>query len=116
MTPYAFFYAKAGYSYDPSTETKVQGRARGAKALARAESMARDSGLRFVWSIDPDIDASEFSDNNYPLYQCFMVRGENEILQSFGGVDFGETGQPWGDSYSRVVEAELALEHFSSIV
>ena len=113
MTPYAFFYAKAGYSYDPITETKAQGRARCAKALARAEAMARDAGLRCVWSIDPDIDASEFGDENYPLYQCFLVRGEDEILQSLGGIDFGETGQPWGDSYARVVEAELALEHFA---
>ena len=112
-TPYHFFYSHAGYSYDLKTETPAQGKARCAKSLARAAAMARDTGLRCVWSIDPDSNASDFCDKYYPLYRCFLVRGESEILASLHGIDFGETGQPWGDDYARVVEAELAAEHFA---
>lgn len=112
-TPYHFFYAHAGYSYDLKTETPAQGRARCAKSLARAEAMARNTGLRYVWSVDPDTNASDFCDTDYPLYQCFLVRGESEILESLHGIDFGPSGHPWGQPYARVVEAELAAEHFA---
>jgi hypothetical protein len=33
-----------------------------------------------------------------------------KVVQSLGGVDFGRDGDPWGQPYARVVEAELALE------
>jgi len=37
MTPYNFFLKHAGYSYNPQTETKEQGRRRCAKALVQAK-------------------------------------------------------------------------------
>lgn len=111
-TAYHFFYTNAGWSYDPAVETKAQGRARCAKALARAEARALDSGLRYVWHVDSNASSRDFCDKDYPLWACMLVRGESEILESLGGIDFGENGQPWGDPYKRVVEAELALEHF----
>lgn len=113
-TAYHFFYANAGWSYNPATETSAQGRARCAKALARAEMQALNVPLRYVWHVDPDASSLDFCDKDYPLWACMLVRGESEILASLCGIDFGEGGQPWGDPYRRVVEAELALEHFGA--
>ena len=113
-TAYHFFYAHAGYSYNPQTETKQQGRARCAKSLAAAEKLAQEEGLVCDWSIDPYIDSSEFSDGEpYALWQCVCRSFSGEHLSSLGGVDFGPDGEPRGDKYARVIEAELAAEHFA---
>jgi len=114
-TPYSFFLSHAGYSYNPETQTPAQGRAQCAKALAQAEAKATEAGLRTIWAIDEDTNSLDFTDESYPLYRCCLVRGENEIVQSLHGVDFGPDVQPWGTPYARVLAAELALEHFRGL-
>lgn len=106
----AFFYANAGYGYDPANETRHQGRKRGARALAQAEEWAK-LNLSFEWAVD-DCDSSEFSDARpaWQLWTC-CARGENNtVMASLGAIDFGRDGSPWGESYKRVIEAELALD------
>ncbi len=106
-----FFYNESGYSYNPKTETREQGRMRGAKALAKAEAHAKDVGYIFEWGYD-DVDSSEWSDETPPYAQwiCIVRDANGEVLASLGGIDFGRDGEPWGDPYKRVVEAELASE------
>lgn len=111
MTPYAFFRKHAGYSHNPATETEAQGRARCACNLAAAERYAGDVGLSFEWSVD-DIDSSEWSDDPEPWAQwaCVCRDMSGAVVASLGGIDFGRDGEPWGDPYRRVIEAELAAE------
>jgi hypothetical protein len=106
-----FFFANAGFSYNPQRETSDEGRLRCAQSLAKAEAWAR-AALSFEWSVDPDCDSSEFSDEQpaWNLWQC-LARGKGaEVVAALGGIDFGRDCEPWGDSYKRTVEAELALE------
>lgn len=123
LNPYKFFLKHAGYSYDPKNETPIQGRVRGARALAKAEREARDAGISFQWAPD-DYLSSEWIDNNedggknrdpWHTWECIAWIPDNtsitpECLASLSGIDFGRGGEPWGDPYKRVVEAELALE------
>lgn len=111
-TAFSFFLEYAGYSYNPATESEYAGRVRGALALAQAEALARESGCSFDWDVDPDIDSSEFSDDRYPWHLWYVLARDDagHVFASLSGVDFGRDGEPWGDSYKRVVEAELALE------
>lgn len=111
-TPFAFFLTHAGYSYNPQTETPMQGRRRCARALAWAEMRARDVGASFEWSIDPDVDSSEWSDEEppYAQWQCIARDASGVVFASLHGIDFGRGKEPWGDPYRRVVEAELASE------
>jgi hypothetical protein len=113
LTPYHFFLKYAGYSYDPAKETAHQGRIRCAQSLAQAERMARDYDLRFQWEIDPDINSSEFSDEDPPwhLWEVICYSADGNIVGCLGGVDFGRDRDPWMDPYRRVVEAELASEY-----
>jgi len=119
MNSYQFFLRHAGYSYDPETQTPMQGRIRGARALARAERQARDGGFSYQWSIDPQSLSSDWIDDNqdggrncdpWRTWQCAMFNAGGRIVNSLHAIDFGRDGQPWGDPYKRVVEAELALE------
>ena len=118
MNPYQFFLKHAGYSYDPATQSPMQGRIQGARRLAAAERKARDSDYYYMWAIDPHTDSSEFGDNldngklgePWALWYCVCYKPGNEPLASLGGIDFGRDGEPWGNPYRRVVEAELALE------
>lgn len=119
MTAYHFFMANAGYSYDPKNETPMQGRIRCAKALAYAEKRARDAGASFEWSTDPDGSSADWiaddqdggRDNNpWHVWSCVARDGAGKVFASLGSIDFGRDGEPWGDSYRRVVEAELACE------
>jgi hypothetical protein len=107
-----FFYDHAGYSYHPATETPEQGRIYCATQYAKAEAWARDAGLSFAWFQDPEIDSSDFSDEEpaWPLWECLVYNEDGEVIGALGGVDFGRDGSPRGDHYRRVVEAELALE------
>ena len=109
QSAYHFFYANAGYSYDPTVETQEQGRQRCAARLAEVEQQARDMGYSFRWELD-DIDSSDFSDDPEPwrLWVCTMCDEEGNALESLGGIDFGRDGEPWGNPYQRVVETELA--------
>lgn len=113
---YAFFFENAGYSYDPKTETVDQGRARCASELVKAEQWATAEGYCYQWSIDPEIDSSNFSDEEpYALWQVVMMDSAGAVVQSLGGVCFGPGGEPWGNNYRRVCEAELALEQLKTV-
>ena len=114
MNAYRFFLSKAGYSYNPSTETKAQGRIRTARSLAAAEQMALNENCSFEWQQD-DCTSQEFSNVKpyYYLWACVMHNANGEIVQSIGGCDFGRNRDPWMDDYRRVVEAELACDYFA---
>jgi hypothetical protein len=113
LTPYAqavaFFHEHAGWSYTPGKETEAQGRMRCARSLAKAESVARNVGLSFDWEQD-ECDSSEWSDERpaWAQWVCACRGQDGKILDSLGAIDFGRDGQPWGQPYKRVVEAELA--------
>lgn len=111
-TPYLFFKSFAGFSYDPKTETAEDGKRRCARELALAERKARDAGLSFVWQAD-DITSEEFSDEKpfRQLFICLLIDRTGKTLASCGGIDLAN-GDSFSDPYCRVMEAELASEHF----
>lgn len=116
MSLYHFFMRHAGYSYNPATQTPMQGRIECSKQLAQAAKKAFDGGFSFEWSIDPAIDSSSFCEENeepWSLWECCMRSPEGLAVQSLHGIDFGRDGSPWSDPYRRVVEAELACEEFA---
>jgi hypothetical protein len=117
MYPADFFYEHAGYSYDPANETPEQGRRRGAEELARAslEGFARHWSA--VWEIDPDITSRDWDTDSpeHETWVCYVYDEHGEPIGSLGGVDFGPDGDPTGDPYARVVEAELAAEHLQEL-
>ncbi len=107
-----FFYMHAGYSFAPAKETEHQGRTRGAKLLAKVEKQAFARGFYFRWSVDPDCNSSDFSDEKpaWQLWQCAMYNKHGRIVNSLHGIDFGRDGEPCDDPCCRVVEAELAID------
>ena len=107
-----FFFSNAGYSYDPKTETPLQGRWKCAHALADAEYEAWGKGYSFHWEVDSDITSADWRDDcePYATWWCACRNPDGEIVATLGGVDFGPDGEPWGNDYARVVEAELAFE------
>lgn len=116
---YHFFMAHAGYSYDPKTETPMQGRMRCAKELAYHEQRACEAGASFLWEPDPEITSANWINDNedggrnnapWSTWLCVARDANGEIFASLGGIDFGRDGSPWSDPYRRVVEAELACE------
>lgn len=120
-TAQQFFYDHAGFSYDPKSETKEQGRWNNAVSLALVEQIAHRQGYYAEWYVGPEIDSSEFRDDvePYALWECAVYQktdpmdpdGSGEVVMaSLGGVDFGPGGEPWGQPYKRVVEAELFYE------
>lgn len=113
----AFFFGHAGYSYDPITQTPEQGRTLCAINLAAAEEKARNAGVSFAWSIDPDCTSADWKGNRedggkyrnpWQTWICCAYDANGELLDSLGGIDFGRDGSPWGDTYRRVCEAEIA--------
>ncbi len=106
-----FFFEYAGYGWTPGKETSRQGRERGAKHLAKAEQRASEDGYSFVW--DKGSMVSEDKEP-YDLWSCVMKTMKGAVVDSISGVDFGPDGEPWGDPYRRVTEAELALVHLGS--
>jgi len=116
LSPYHFFLKYAGVSYNPATETEQQGQVRGARALARAERRARQQGYGYQWSIDQFSDSSEWSIERpaWDQWVCILFDSDGSMRNSLGGIDFGRDGEPRGDPYRRVVEAELALETLGS--
>lgn len=116
QTPYQFFKANAGYSYDPKTQTPEEGQRCCAEALADAEAFARTAGLSFEWREDDQTDESfRNTDDPYNLWVCVCHDEEGGHLTSCGGIDLGRDGKPWADKYRRVMEAELALEAMTNI-
>jgi hypothetical protein len=126
QSPYHFFLSHAGYSYDPATETRMQGRIRCAQAMAKAEMLFeqcegkffdRISSIEYVTEEDFTADAlgdcediEDYRSGKYIMLRCAIVRrspdGKTECLASLHGVSV--TG--WNDPYLRVVRAELAME------
>ena len=96
-----FFYAHAGYSYRPETQTPEEGRTKCAKALADAEKHALDEGYSFDWDHDEEPG----------LWLCSMYDADGSLVDCLGGCDFGKGEGPHGP-YRRVVEAEVALGYF----
>ncbi len=115
-TSEAFFFREAGFSYDPKIETPAQGRRKCAVAMADAERRGSDAGLSFGWESDPYITSADFSDEEpaYALWTCVCRDASGVVVASLCGIDFGRDVEPWGQSYRRVVEAELAAEAFAS--
>lgn len=108
-----FFYSQAGYSYT-QTETPDEGRARGARSLAAAETWAREEGVTFEWSDDPDGYMSAGEGDEGPWYQLLAQHPDGRTA-SLGGVSLNPSEDTWWGSrrinpYARVVEAELASE------
>lgn len=114
MNAYQFFLKHAGYSHDPKVETAMQGRIRCARAMAKDEREARDRGFTFAWSVDPDSNSGDWMDASegefYAVWQCCMLNDEGRIVASLHSIDFGRDGTPYGNSYKRVVEAELCAD------
>ena len=116
MSALDFFHARAGYSYDPKTETKEEGRLRTAKALAAAERERVERGFRVSWEPDPYPCAAmgEGEEAAYEAGEIVILTGtmtdeEGNIVASIGGVSVkAEHGT--NDLYLRVVEAEMARE------
>lgn len=99
-----FFYDNAGYSYDPKTETKEQGKVRCAVDLARAAHYAIDQpDWHFEWGQDDQPCECGEPNCDHLVEYCQLCDGDN-LLESLSGIS-GAT-----DEYRRVVEAELALE------
>jgi hypothetical protein len=88
-TPAAFFWTHAGYSYNPQTQTRAQGRKECAQALADAETRGRAAGLSFDWSVDPDASSADFSDKKpaWALWQCLCVDRSGGVRSALGGID-----------------------------
>jgi hypothetical protein len=114
LSAFHFFLKHASYSYDSQTETRIRGRIRCAQSLARAERDARDRGVTFEWELDDitNADHEDITEENpeYYLWACVARDACGRVFASLGAVDFGLNGDPYGNPYARVVEAELACE------
>ena len=112
QTAYQFFREHGSYLWSETAgESEDEGRKRCAYASAAAELAALNAGCSFSWEGDPDLVCTS-ADWIDPLHTwlCIMRDGSGAIVGSMGGVDFGRDGQPWGQPYRRVVEADLASE------
>ena len=101
-----FFYDHAGFSYDPKTETRAQGKRRCAESLARAEDWREqeeaDGTLTIEWLAD---DLPWDGDGDYvpnEVLGCVITIGDETV--SLWGIADPDA------SYRRVIEAELANE------
>ena len=112
-----FFYANAGSSYRPDSQTEVNGRLLGAIALAQAEQWARTNGCYYVWDNDEDTECQNEAGGweYYPAVSCLMRQHTTDpayrsrYLSSLGAI-IESSNSTERDNYRRVVEAELALE------
>lgn len=107
---YLFFLRHAGYSYNPKTQTRQQGRAACARHLAAAERDARALGYTFEWEGDWTVGDhfrayGEAYTNGGPATceSCLMRDSAGKVVQSLGCVDNATR------EHRRVIEAELAL-------
>lgn len=106
-----FFRTHAGYSFDPTVETAEEGRERGARAMAEAETWAAEQGITFAWEDDWEVGSHAKYYGRPPYFvepeTCEHVAAFDpggNVLASLGCVDDATT------EYRRVVQAELALE------
>lgn len=107
-----FFFDHAGYSQDPKFETQAEAQIRNARELASVEQRAYVMGMSWEWSMDGN-DSSQWSKAKpyTPTWQCFLRDSRGYIVESLSGIDFGHC-EPWSQPYRRVVQAELARQHF----
>jgi hypothetical protein len=106
-----FFYANAGYSYDPKTETKHKGRARCARELAKAERDAAALGYWFEWISDHPFNSHGSDRSEWPeTCEICICRDENgKSLTSLSCIDDATRES------RRVIEAELASEALAEV-
>src|SRR3990167_11418048 len=109
----AFFYENAGYSWDPSSESREEGRRKCARYLAEAEACGERVGLEVQW--DYDYDAPYFlSDEAHegPYYFAWVEGPTGSTVAALGGIDEDPCPQGQGilTPYARVIEAELLSE------
>lgn len=118
QSPVRFFYSHAGYSYDPKTETRNQGKWRTARELAHAEAEAQRLNLSFNWDYDPDgcigcdcgqTDCACASSEPHETLYCWVEDEQGNNLASLGGICGADC------NYKRVVEAELAQEAIAAL-
>ncbi len=111
-----FFLKNAGSSCDPKIETARQGKARGARRLAKAERDACALGYTFEWEQDQDgcigcdCDDPECkcsTGEDHECLVCLMRDSAGSVVQSLGSI-CGPSRE-----YGRVIEAELALEELN---
>lgn len=95
-----FFYNHAGFSYDPISETREEGRVRCAKRLAAAEQWAKDENVSYEWLENTHDDG--FLGSPETCEVLIATHHNHEAI--LGGIDDAT------DDIRRVVEAELALQ------
>jgi hypothetical protein len=102
----AFFMKWAGWGYTPGKETKAQGRRRGAIALAKAEAEAARRGWRVKWEHSQEPYEMGDAETEMPseVLDAVLYDENGNVIGSLSQI-----GDP-SNQYSRVVEAELALE------
>lgn len=102
-----FFYAHAGYSYDPARgETPGSGRVRTAVLLAAAEEGLNRSDSYVEWEEDPEPYDGDVPYDG-PMWIATLRNDSGEVLASLGAI-----ATPGGadDDYARVIAAELAQQ------
>lgn len=108
-----FFFANAGFSYDPKTETQAKGKARCAREMAKDEAKASALGFTFEWEYDQEgcsgcaCDNPECACSNQTEHEtlyCLCRDASGTVVASLSGIC-----EPTRE-YRRVVEAELAGE------
>lgn len=105
-----FFYDHGGWSYDPVNETPEQGRIRCAKVLARAEERLKNGPYFITWDDDPEPwDGDTPYDGPLWIVSLWKVPIDSSQATVLGAV--GSVATTLADPYTRVIEAELALEH-----
>lgn len=110
-----FFYDNTGTSWNPATKTQEEGKLRGTRELAAAETWAVQNGYTFACEHDNDADESWMKDEPAEYREKWaghawwtaMYDAEGTLVQSLGA-SYGD------DKYKRVVRAELALEEMLS--
>jgi hypothetical protein len=107
-----FFLEHAGWATPPGREDC-------AILLAAAEARASAGGVSFHWEIDEDSSSADWKSAEelredggpYAVWGCVARDASGGCFASLWSIDFGPGGDPWGDPYRRVVEAELATEY-----
>ena len=102
-----FFKKHAGYARSPG-ETIAQAKKKCATDLALAEAYASQAGWTVSWEEDPEPYQTGFEDDVPDEVFIAVLKDEGgKVIGSLGGI-----GGPISRSYTRIVEAELAMEAY----